>query len=98
MNTLWDARTYDVSSTPQQAWAEVVLSLLDGISPEATILDIGCGPGRVTESLLALVPAARVLAIDISLDTVQLARARLRDRADVWCQDVLGLALAERSM
>ena len=63
MSTPWDARTYDVSSAPQQAWAKDVLSRLDGIAPDATILDVGCGTGRVTESLLALVPAGRVLAI-----------------------------------
>jgi trans-aconitate 2-methyltransferase len=95
MSTPWDARTYDVSSTPQQAWAEDVLSRLDGIPPDATILDVGCGTGRVTESLLAFVPAGRVLAIDASVDMVELARARLGVRADVWCQDVLELELAE---
>jgi trans-aconitate 2-methyltransferase len=95
MSTPWDAWTYDVSSTPQQAWAEDVLSRLDGIPRDATILDVGCGTGRVTESLLTLVPAGRVLAIDASLDMVELARARLGDRAHVWCQDVLELAVAE---
>jgi trans-aconitate 2-methyltransferase len=95
MSTPWDARTYDVSSKPQQAWAKDVLSRLDGIAPHATILDVGCGTGRVTESLLAHVPAGRVLAIDASLDMVKLARARLGDRAGVWCQDVLELEVAE---
>jgi trans-aconitate 2-methyltransferase len=95
MSTPWDARTYDVSSTPQQAWAKDVLSRLDGIRPDATILDVGCGTGRVTESLLALVPAGRVLAIDAAGDMVHFARARLGDRAEVWCQDVLELELDE---
>lgn len=95
MSTPWDARTYDVSSTPQQTWAEEVLSRLDGIAPDATILDVGCGTGRVTESLLAIVPAGRVLAIDASLDMVELARVRLEGRAHVWCQDVLELEVAE---
>ena len=95
MSTPWDARTYDVSSEPQQAWAKDVLSRLDGVAPDATILDVGCGTGRVTESLLALVPAGRVLAIDADVEMVELARARLRDQAEVWCQDVLELDLAE---
>ena len=58
-------------------------------------MDVGCGTGRVTESLLALVPRGRVLAIDASQDMVALVRARLGDRAEVWCQDVLALELAE---
>jgi len=95
MSTPWDARTYDVSSAPQQEWAEDVLFRLDGIPPDATILDVGCGTGRVTELLLALVPAGRVLAIDASVEMVGFARARLGARADVWCQDVLELQLAE---
>ena len=76
MSTPWDARTHDVSSTPQQAWAEEVPSRLDGIPPDATILDVGCRTGRATEPLLALVPAGRVLAIDASLDMVEIVRAR----------------------
>jgi trans-aconitate 2-methyltransferase len=66
-----------------------------GIAPEATVIDVGCGTGRVTEALLAIVPRGRVLAIDASADMVELARRRLGDQADVWCQDVLELELDE---
>jgi trans-aconitate 2-methyltransferase len=95
MGTPWDARTYDESSEPQQAWASAVLERLAGIAPDATVLDVGCGTGRVTEALAALVPRGRVLALDASEDMVELARGRLGDRAEVWCQDVLELDLAE---
>jgi trans-aconitate 2-methyltransferase len=95
MSTPWDARTYDVSSEPQQAWASDVLARVDGIAADATVLDVGCGTGRVTEALLALVPRGRVLALDASADMVALARERLGDRATVWCQDVLELDLHE---
>jgi SAM-dependent methyltransferase len=56
MGTPWDAHTYDASSEPQQAWASEVLARLEGIAPDATVLDVGCGTGRVTEALLELVP------------------------------------------
>jgi trans-aconitate 2-methyltransferase len=95
MATPWDARTYDASSTPQQAWASDVLARLHGIPRDATVLDVGCGTGRVTESLLAFVPGGSVLAIDASEDMVTLARSRLGDRGKVWCQDVLDLDLAQ---
>ena len=95
MGTPWDARTYDWSSEPQQAWASEVLGRLDGIAPDATALDVGCGTGRVTEALLALVPRGRVLALDASEEMVALARRRLGDRAEVWCQDALDLDLDE---
>jgi trans-aconitate 2-methyltransferase len=95
MGTPWDAHTYDQSSQPQQAWAVDVLSRLDGIAPNATVLDVGCGTGRVTETLLSLVPRGRVLAIDASAEMVALARQRLGERAEVWRQDVLELDLDE---
>src|SRR4051812_41614640 len=95
MATPWDARTYDTSSEPQQAWASDVLARLGGIAPDATVLDVGCGTGRITEALPALVPRGRVLALDASEDMVVLARRRLGDRAEVWCQDVLDLDLAD---
>jgi trans-aconitate 2-methyltransferase len=63
--------------------------------PDASVLDVGCGTGRVTQELLALVPGGRVVAIDASQDMVKLARERLGDRAEVWCEDVLELDLDE---
>jgi trans-aconitate 2-methyltransferase len=95
MGTPWDAQTYDQSSEPQQAWASEVLARLDGIPRDATVLDVGCGTGRVTEALLALVPEGRVLALDASADMVALTRQLLGGRAEVWCQDVLDLDLDE---
>jgi len=58
-------------------------------------LDVGCGTGRVTEVLLGLVPEGRVLALDASAEMVALARSRLGDRAQVWCEDALELELRE---
>jgi trans-aconitate 2-methyltransferase len=95
MGTPWDAHTYDASSEPQQAWASEVLVRLEGIAPDATVLDVGCGTGRVTEALLELVPRGRVLAFDASADMVAVARRRLGGRAEVWCQDALDLDLDE---
>jgi trans-aconitate 2-methyltransferase len=94
--TSWDAQTYDRASGPQQAWASAVLERLTGRLPSgATVLDVGCGTGRVTEAVLELVPEGRVLAIDASQAMVELARRRLGDRARVWRQDVLDLVLDE---
>jgi trans-aconitate 2-methyltransferase len=93
--TPWDARTYDRVSEPQQAWAVDVVARLEGLAPDATVLDVGCGTGRVTEALLALIPRGHVLAIDASHDMVELAAARLGGRVRVWREDALELELAE---
>lgn len=95
MATPWDADSYDRISAPQQSWAEDVLGRLAGIASDATVLDVGCGTGRVTERLLELVPRGRVLAIDASQEMVDLTRARLGDRAEVWCCSALELDLHE---
>jgi trans-aconitate 2-methyltransferase len=95
MGTPWDACTYDRTSEPQQTWASEVLTRLEGIAQDATVLDVGCGTGRVTEALFALVPRGRVLALDASAEMVALARRRLGARAEVWCEDVLELDLKE---
>jgi trans-aconitate 2-methyltransferase len=93
MGTPWDADTYDRTSAPQQAWASDVLGRLAGIEPDATVLDVGCATGRVTELLLELVPDGRVLAIDASAEMARMAAERLGGRVDVRCLDVLELDL-----
>ena len=96
VSTSWDAETYDRVSRPQQEWALAVLERIAGRLPtNATVLDVGCGTGRVTEALLELVPDGRVLAIDASQEMVDLAGERLEDRARVWREDVLDLVLDE---
>jgi trans-aconitate 2-methyltransferase len=96
VSTSWDARTYDRVSRPQQEWALAVLARVVGRAPAgATVLDVGCGTGRVTEAALELVPDGHVLAIDADQKMVDLARERLGDRAQVWRQDVLELVLDE---
>jgi trans-aconitate 2-methyltransferase len=93
VGTPWDAETYDRTSKPQQRWANEVLSRLIGVDRDATVLDVGCGTGRVTEHLARLVPGGRVLAIDASEDMVALASERLGERAEVSRCDVLELDL-----
>ena len=94
MATRWDAHAYDISSAPQQAWTSEVPARLDGIPRDAAVLDVGCGTARLTESLLALVPQGRVLAIDASGEMVAFGRARPGGNAPVWRQDVLDLETA----
>ncbi len=95
MGTPWDARTYDESSQPQRHGPTEVVARLDGVAADATILDVGCGTGRVTEALLELVPRGRVLAIDASAEMIEFARERLGDRVQLWCTDALDLDLDE---
>jgi ubiquinone/menaquinone biosynthesis C-methylase UbiE len=48
-----------------------------GLAEDACVLEIGCGPGFVTERLLALVPRGCVVGIDNDPCMVELAGRRL---------------------
>jgi SAM-dependent methyltransferase len=48
-----------------------------GLPPDARVLEIGCGPGFVTERLLALVPDGSVSGVDNDPYMIELAERRL---------------------
>ncbi len=72
----WDATTYDRIASPQTRWGTDVLGRLD-LRGDETVLDAGCGTGRVTERLAERLPAGRVVALDGSQAMVEAARGRL---------------------
>lgn len=72
----WDANTYDRISGPMARWGEHVLGRL-ALAGNETVLDAGCGSGRVTERLAERLPDGRVLALDASSAMLAAARERL---------------------
>ncbi len=90
----WDAATYDRVSAPQVAWAAEVLDRL-ALEGHETVLDAGCGSGRVTALLADRLPRGRVIAVDAAPSMVQAARAALGDRAEVHEAELTELKLAE---
>ncbi len=60
---------------------------------DETVLDAGCGSGRVTEMLLERLPRGRVVAVDASSSMVESARERLGPNVDVRVMDLLELRL-----
>jgi trans-aconitate 2-methyltransferase len=68
--------------------------LLNG---DETILDAGCGSGRLTRLLLERVPRGRVIAVDVSPQMAESARQYLAPefdgRVEVLCRDLLALEL-----
>jgi len=91
----WNADVYHRVSGPQVAMADAVLDRLE-LRGDETVLDAGCGSGRVTRLLLERLPRGRVIAVDASPDMVARACEELRDlRADVREADLAALRLAE---
>jgi trans-aconitate 2-methyltransferase len=90
----WDAATYDRVATPQLEWAKPVIERLE-LSGDETVLDAGCGSGRVTELLIERLPDGKVFAVDAAPAMVAKARQTLGARADVMLQDLTELRLHE---
>ncbi|HEX6457604.1 MAG TPA: methyltransferase domain-containing protein [Thermoleophilaceae bacterium] len=90
----WDAATYDRVSTPQVRWAREVLDRLP-LKGDETVLDAGCGSGRVTQMLEERLPDGKVIAVDASPSMVEKAREALRPNAEVFVSDLVDLDLHE---
>ncbi|HEX3509945.1 MAG TPA: class I SAM-dependent methyltransferase [Solirubrobacteraceae bacterium] len=75
-NQRWDGASYDRVSNIQQEWAAAIIARLE-LEGSETVLDAGCGSGRVTEQLLEALPRGRVIAVDASPSMVEAARERL---------------------
>jgi trans-aconitate 2-methyltransferase len=72
----WNASAYDRVANPQARWGATVLDRLP-LDGDETVLDAGCGTGRVTEMLLERLPRGRVVALDASASMLAEARSRL---------------------
>ncbi|HEV3496600.1 MAG TPA: class I SAM-dependent methyltransferase, partial [Actinomycetes bacterium] len=72
----WDGATYDRIADPMARWGSAVLDRLPLAGGE-TVLDAGCGSGRVTEELLERLPGGRVIAADAAPSMLVEARRRL---------------------
>ncbi|MGE5283294.1 MAG: hypothetical protein ACM3N0_13425 [Chloroflexota bacterium] len=58
----WDAAVYQRVSIPHEEWAGSVLDRLE-LRGDETVLDAGCGSGRVTAMLIERLPRGRVVAV-----------------------------------
>lgn len=90
----WDARSYDRISGPMEALGRQVLDRL-ALQGDETVLDAGCGTGRVTQELIARLPRGRVIGVDGSAEMIAAARRRLGPGPDLRVADLVGLELEE---
>lgn len=71
----WNAEDYHNNSSEQLRLAKEFIAELD-LKGNERILDIGCGDGKITAELAALVPNGSVLGIDCSEDMVNFAHSK----------------------
>jgi len=91
----WDAQAYTRLGEPQFRWATALLDQLE-LRGDETVIDAGCGSGRVTAALLERLPAGRVIAIDVSrpmLEQAELAIGDAGGRIEYVQADLAALAL-----
>jgi trans-aconitate 2-methyltransferase len=86
----WDAETYDAVSDPQFEWGMEVLERLE-LRGDETVLDAGCGSGRVSAELLERIPDGGLIAVDGSEAMMVKARERLGERATYLVADLAEL-------
>src|SRR3954454_20494484 len=89
----WDGAAYDRLSTPMEQLGREVMERLE-LRGDETILDAGCGSGRLTQLLMERVPDGRVIGVDASASMIDAARERLGDTADLRVADLVGLDLS----
>ena len=76
----WNAEVYHRVSEPQFNWGMAVLARLE-LAGDESILDAGCGSGRLSAELAGRLPRGRLIAVDRSLNMVAKARSELSARA-----------------
>src|SRR5512147_1643215 len=70
----WDAADYARSSSGQQQWARELIGKLH-LQGSESLLDIGCGDGKVTAEIASLLTDGAALGVDNSPEMVSLARS-----------------------
>lgn len=92
----WDAPVYERLSGPQEAMGRAVLERLE-LHGDETVLDAGCGTGRVTALLLDRLRRGRVIAVDGSPAMIQRARERFAgaQRVQLRLMDLVELEVDE---
>jgi trans-aconitate 2-methyltransferase len=78
--TEWNAAGYARISALQQAMAAEALALLD-LNGAKSVLDMGCGNGRITAEIAGRIPEGRVLGVDASADMIAYATERYAGEA-----------------
>ena len=88
----WDGASYDRISGTMEAMGRGGLARLE-LDGSESVLDAGCGSGRVTQALIERLAQGRVIGVDESPSMIAAARERLGDAADLRVGDLLELEL-----
>jgi len=75
-SAFWDADTYDLISNAQEQWAKFIIKRRKWSGSE-TLLDAGCGSGRITKMLSQIITNGIVYAVDNDPNMIKKAKEKL---------------------
>ena len=90
----FDGSQYEKASAHQTQWGQELISFLS-LSGTESILDLGCGDGRLTKQLAQLVPHGSVLGIDASAGMIQTAQQREENNLSFQQMDINAIDFRE---
>lgn len=83
------AATYDQYARVQKKTAQRLLQTAEVTPDIRTVLEVGCGTGRLTQRLLRSFPEASITAMDLAPGMIDVAKKRLSsDRVHLICGDI----------
>jgi trans-aconitate 2-methyltransferase len=92
----WNAADYHQQSSAQETWAKELLQKLHLCGSES-VLDLGCGTGRITALLAERLKSGHVVGIDASSDMITFAQRTYTQYANLqfFHMDACALDLAQ---
>jgi trans-aconitate methyltransferase len=89
----WNAEDYARNSSAQALWANELLAKLE-LKGSESLLDIGCGDGKISAEIARRLPLGRVVGIDFSESMIALAsKSFTRDNLSFYTMNATAIRL-----
>lgn len=102
----WNAEDYAKNSSAQRTWADELIAKLT-LAGDESVLDIGCGDGKITHEIALRLPNGSVLGVDSSENMITLAAQsfaganlsfRVMDAADIRLDRMFDVAFSNAAL
>ena len=95
----WNAEDYAKNSSAQLQWGQELISKL-ALQGHESVLDIGCGDGKISAQLALAVKNGKVLGIDLSEDMIRFASTQFPPakypNLSFQCMDAASIQLPDK--
>jgi trans-aconitate 2-methyltransferase len=92
----WNAEDYANNSSGQELWAKELIAKLS-LNGCESVIDIGCGNGRITNTIACLLPKGDIIGIDLSENMIKLAsKSYKRDNLSFYVMNATDISLEKK--